>query len=177
MKYKSLILAIFTTITFSQEKSLKSKDFKNYTKENKESKKKIDGTILKELDFIDINGVKHNLNSLKGKVVLLHFWFIQCKPCVKEFPKLNILKSKFNDKNVEFFAVTWNNKKDLNKFFEKNRLDYNIVPSDIKLKNKFNINIFPSDILIDKEGKVEYINDLLSFEVTKRIERKINKLL
>jgi thiol-disulfide isomerase/thioredoxin len=108
---------------------------------------------------------------------LLHFWFIQCKPCVKEFPKLNILKSKFNDKNVEFFAVTWNNKKDLNKFFEKNRLDYNIVPSDIKLKNKFNINIFPSDILIDKEGKVEYINDLLSFEVTKRIERKINKLL
>jgi thiol-disulfide isomerase/thioredoxin len=28
-------------------------------------------------------------------VIVLNFWFTQCKPCVAEFPELNELKEKY----------------------------------------------------------------------------------
>lgn len=33
--------------------------------------------------------------SLKGKVVVMNFWFIGCKPCVAEMPALNRLVERY----------------------------------------------------------------------------------
>lgn len=166
---------------FSQEHDSKSKKdlndkYKALEKQKKELRNEIDGSILEELNFEDINGNKHSLESLQGKVVVLNFWFIQCKPCVKEFPDLNQLTAKFKEDAVAFFAVTWNDKNSLLKFLETHDLEYTVVP-DSKLIKKFQIPHYPFHIIIDQQGKVEYINEVLSFNVIKKIERKINKLL
>jgi len=184
MKFKTsilIILALVSLKTFSQEKkSISQKElndkYKAIKKEKKELRKQIDGSILNELSFEDINGNKHTLESLKGKIIVMNFWFIQCKPCVKEFPDLNALKMKFKDKSVAFFAVTWNDKNSLIKFLETTKLDFTVVP-DGKLIDKFKIPYYPYNIIIDKKGKVEYVNDLLSLNLIKKIERKVNKLL
>jgi len=184
MKFKTsilIILALVSLKTFSQEKkSISQKElnekYKAIEKEKKELRKQIDGSILNELSFEDINGNKHTLESLKGKIIVMNFWFIQCKPCVKEFPDLNALKMKFKDKSVEFFAVTWNDKNSLIKFLETTKLDFTVVP-DGKLIDKFKIPYYPYNIIIDKKGKVEYVNDVLSLNLIKKIERKVNKLL
>ena len=184
MKFKTSILIIFALIsvnTFSQERNTKSQKelndkYKTIEKEKKKLRKQIDGSILEELSFEDINGNKHTLESLKGRIVVLNFWFIQCKPCVKEFPDLNKLKMKFKDKSVDFFAVTWNDKNSLIKFLETNKLNYTVVP-DGKLIQKFKIPYYPYNIIIDKKGKVEYVTDVLSLNLMNKIERKINKLL
>ena len=167
--------------TFCQEKKAQpdkqlNDKYKVIEKEKKEIRKQIDGSILHELSFEDINGNKHTLESLKGKIVVLNFWFIQCKPCVKEFPDLNKLKKKFKGESVEFFAVTWNNKNSIIKFLETTTLDFTVVP-DTKLIKKFKIPYYPYNIIIDKNGKVEYVNDVLSLNIIKKIERKIIKLL
>ncbi|BAO76594.1 hypothetical protein WPG_2364 [Winogradskyella sp. PG-2] len=83
---------------------------------------------------------------------------------------------KFKDKSVEFFAVTWNDKNSLIKFLETTKLDFTVVP-DGKLIDKFKIPYYPYNIIIDKKGKVEYVNDVLSLNLIKKIERKMNKLL
>ncbi len=184
MTYKiftSIIVFLITVSTFSQEKHTKSNNdlnarYKTLEKEKKQLRNQIDGSILKELNFEDINGNKHTLESLQGKVVVLNFWFIQCKPCIKEFPDLNELTTKFKKDSVSFFAVTWNDKSSLHKFLETHQLEYTVVP-DGKLIKKFQIPHYPFHIIIDQQGKVEYINEVLSFNVIKKIERKINKLL
>ena len=100
MKAKLILLII--TISFSQiygqenRTRIDEDSLKIIQKEKKEQKKQIDGSTLTELSFEDINGKNYNLNSLKGKIIVLNFWFIQCKPCVEEFPDLNKLKKEFN---------------------------------------------------------------------------------
>ncbi len=52
------------------------------------------------------NGDTIDLQSLRGKVVLLDFYFMNCKPCREKFPALEKLKSAFNDRNdVEIIGV------------------------------------------------------------------------
>ncbi len=155
------------------EKEIQERKKASKTKlnEDKSLRKELNGSILKELNFEDINGKKHNLNSLKGKVVVLNFWFIQCKPCVAEFPELNDLKKKFKSKPVEFFAISWNDRKSLDQFFETHKLDFTVIPNGRDLNEKFKIPYFPFHIIIDQNGKTEYIKNF------KKMSSKINKLL
>ena len=184
MKFKTLILIIIALIslnTFGQEKkSISQKElndrYKAFEKEKKEKRKQIDGSVLNELSFTDINGNNHTLESLKGKIIVMNFWFTQCKPCIEEFPDLNELKKKFKNKPVEFFAVTGQGKSSLIKFLETKKLDFTVV-SDVKLIEKFKIPYYPYKLIIDKKGKVEYVSDVLSLNIIKKIERKVNKLL
>jgi peroxiredoxin len=165
-------------------KELSKEEIKNKEIEQKrkgkaenEYRNELDGSKLTELNLEDINGVKFNLENLKGKVIVLNFWFTQCKPCVEEFPELNNLKEKYKNQEVEFFAVTWNNKETIEKFLLNHKLDFNIVPNGKSIIDKFKIPHYPYNIVIDKYGKVEYINDVLVFNVIKKIDNKIDQLL
>src|ERR687893_223477 len=61
-----------------------------------------------------MDGKKFELASLRGKVVVINFWFTGCPPCIEEMPKLNELVEKFKDKDVVFIAPTWDNEATLN---------------------------------------------------------------
>ena len=152
-------------------------EYKNKLKEEKEFRNKLEGTTIDELNLEDINGSKFNLENLKGKVIVLNFWFTQCKPCVAEFPELNELKEKFKSQPVAFFAVTWNNKETIDKFLLNHKLDFTIIPNGTLLIDKFKIPHYPYNILIDKKGRVEYINDVLVLNVLKKLKHKIDESL
>ena len=63
------------------------------------------GKAIGSFSAKDINGNKFKLKDLKGKVVVINFWFIGCKFCRTEIPELNevVLGCK-NDPNVVFFS-------------------------------------------------------------------------
>lgn len=48
-------------------------------------------TVAPPFSVTDINGNEYSLESLKGKIIVLNFWFVECKPCVQEMPELNEL--------------------------------------------------------------------------------------
>lgn len=75
----------------------------------------------------DINGNNYSLESLKGKVIVINFWFVECKPCVMEMPELNKLVEKYKNKEVVFLGFAMNEKDKIEKFLKTTTYKYNIV--------------------------------------------------
>lgn len=58
-----------------------------------------------------INGDTIELKKLRGKVVVINFWFIGCAPCIAEIPALNKLAEEYESEDVVFIAFSENTKK------------------------------------------------------------------
>ncbi len=53
----------------------------------------------------DLTGRVVDLNALRGKVVILNFWKIDCQPCTAEKPILERLHRKYGPRGLEIVAV------------------------------------------------------------------------
>ena len=108
------------------------------------------------LDFIatDLNGKTYKLSDLKGKVVVLNFWFTKCGPCIAEMPQLNTLVSNFKDKDVVFLALTFNEKGVVNQFLESNPFKYTILANANDVIKMYGVNSYPTSIIINKKGEI-----------------------
>jgi len=110
----------------------------------------------KALDFIvtDLNGNTIKLSDLKGKVVVLNFWFTKCGPCVVEMPKLNELVKEYKNKDVVFLAITFNKKGVVENFLFDTTFDYTIVTDANDVITMYGVQSYPTSIVINKEGKI-----------------------
>jgi thiol-disulfide isomerase/thioredoxin len=92
--------------------------------------------------------------ELRGKVVVLNFWFTGCLPCVAEFPALNKLVEEFTGKDVVFIAMAREDEKRLKPFLQKRKFDYAIVPNAAEPTVQFGALKFPTHIIVDKKGNI-----------------------
>lgn len=167
---------VYKKLSTKEKKELDSNQKKEITNNRKKYKLQ-DETILQELNFKDIDGRNFTLDSLKGKVIVINFWFIGCSPCVAEIPDLNKIQEKFKDKEVAFLAVTFDSKKNLEEFIKKKPFHFTIIPNSMNIIRKFYVNAYPTNIIIDKERKIHTIDDLLVLDLMKKIENKIEEYL
>jgi peroxiredoxin len=58
-----------------------------------------------DMTLKDLNGRQITLSSLRGKVVLLNFWKIDCPPCSMEKPILERVFRKYADRGLQVLAV------------------------------------------------------------------------
>jgi peroxiredoxin len=111
-----------------------------------------------------MDGKLIDMAQLRGKVVVVNLWFINCPNCVQEIKMLNQLVDDYKDnKDVVFIGLASSNKADLEKFLKKNPFKYQVVPDAMMIiLSKFGtpdqtgeINIpFPMHYVIDREGDV-----------------------
>jgi thiol-disulfide isomerase/thioredoxin len=112
---------------------------------------------LPELEFTDLEGNFYNLAALKGKVVVLNFWFISCKPCVIEIPELNEIVEHFKgQKEVVFLAFAKDNPEKLEAFLSKKPYQYKIIPNSKPFFQQLGIDSFPTHIIIDQESIIRF---------------------
>ena len=108
------------------------------------SAKLIDGTLL-------------NHSDLKGKVVVLNFWFIACAACREETPRLNAFSAKFrNDPNIEFVAMTADPRSSVKKYLTSHHFAYKMTADAGAALKMFVVGGYPKNIVIGKDGKIAY---------------------
>jgi thiol-disulfide isomerase/thioredoxin len=56
------------------------------------------GERFPDLAFTTPAGVKQSVSSLRGKLVLVHFWGSWCPPCLRELPSLDLLQQILDDR-------------------------------------------------------------------------------
>jgi thiol-disulfide isomerase/thioredoxin len=102
----------------------------------------------------DLNGATYDLAALKGKVVVLNFWFVGCAPCREEMPALNRLVKHFNGKDVVFMSLALEGTKELQPFLKKNPFKYAVIPEARTIAEKYGIEGYPTHYIINKKGEV-----------------------
>lgn len=127
------------------------------------------GKFAKDFTATDINGNKITLSELKGKIVVLNFWFTQCKPCINEIPKLNKLADKY--KNVVFISITFNKEEVVKKFLKNHIFNYKHIAQNDLIIDDYQASAFPTHLIIDQKGEIIFrkIGDFID-EMNVKIE-------
>jgi peroxiredoxin len=106
----------------------------------------------------DLDGKIYKLDDLKGKTVVLNFWFTACMPCRDEMPGLNeLVKSYHADPNVVFIAITFDEAAKVKAFLKDRNFDYQIAPGQAGLIKFYGIAAYPTNVIIDKTGHVYFM--------------------
>lgn len=115
----------------------------------------LDSTNLLKLINTKLKSKIFKSVTKKNKLNIITFWNSKCKPCIEEIDSLNILVSKY--RNVNFSALTTENRSELINFLKAKTFLYNIFYKQDILKDKLYITAFPTHILIDKDMQVREI--------------------
>jgi peroxiredoxin len=132
------------------------------TKEFRLQKVPQEGMSAPNFKVRTLDGQSISLADLRGKVVVLSFWFIGCPACRNMEPKLNEFKSRFTGDDVVFLAMTFDPKEELEKYLKKERFDYLQVADAKEAMSSFAFRGFPKNIVIDKQGKIVYWRSTIS---------------
>lgn len=113
---------------------------------------------------IDMSGNRIDTAALRGKVVVLNLWFVNCPNCIDEIKQLNALVEQYKGRSeVVFLGLAASRKPDLEKFLVKNPFKYTIIPNaQMIILSKFgtpdksgNIDVpFPMHYVLDRDGNV-----------------------
>jgi len=135
------------------------------------------GTDASNFSATDINGNEYSLNSLKGKIIVMNFWFVECKPCVMEMPELNKLVENYKNKDVVFLGFATNDKAKIDSFLKKKNFSYNIIPSSKKIAAEYKVLGYPTHIILDENSKTVYSTSGLGPTTISDIEKTIEHLI
>jgi peroxiredoxin len=128
-------------------------------------------------DVQDLDGATLKLDNLRGKVVVLNFWFIACPPCRSEMPVLNELVDKYQDRGVVFVAFAADPPEALRDFLESHKFQYRVVPDATPIAERFGVRGAPTHIIIDPEGRFSKIVYGEIVDVETDLEEPIERLL
>lgn len=130
-----------------------------------------------------MDGQTVELDSLKGKVVLITFWNTRCPICDSEIPKLNQIANSYKGKDVVFLGLTTDNPTRVESFLKMKPFNFNIIPSSFGVLMKYadrdrsgNISMgYPAYFLINQNGEVELKDS--GWDKTAKLNAQINRLL
>ena len=109
----------------------------------------------------DLDGDTVSSKALRGKVVVLNFWYAGCPPCRAEAKYLNKVHDQFAGKDVAFVGVNVRDERDTAEAFERTfGVDYPTVldarsgAMQLALSGQVAPNAVPATIVLDKQGRV-----------------------
>lgn len=138
------------------------------------------GVAAPDFQAVTLDGKRIQLSKLKGKVVVLDFWYTHCMPCIQEMPGFNKLVDYYANKNVVFISITFDSTKDVKKFLTEQPFKFQIIANNDTIRRYIFklISAWPYSIIINKEGKITDISGGSKEELTFNYFRnKIDKLL
>ena len=123
---------------------------------------------------------KLSLKSLRGKIVLLTFWFPACGPCREEFPHFQAVIDKFKGKNVVYIGINVFSAQDpyVAPFMQNTK--YSFIPlrgSSEFAATYYGVQSEPESFLIDKEGKIIFKDFRINAANERTLELMISSLL
>ncbi len=106
------------------------------------------------------SGENFRLAEQRGKVVMINFWASWCAPCRQEMPLLNELYQRYERAGFTLFGVNVEQNPDAaKKFLDTVGVSFPILyDSETTVSRAYNVNAMPTTVMVDRDGKVRYVN-------------------
>ncbi len=149
--------------------SLRDKNFQKYTSEEYNSVRQNEksfnnnsyiGTKAIDWTLPSMNGDSVHLSQLKGKLIMLEFWFPYCTGCVQAIPDINEIQEAYKNKGLMVYGVEFQRPDSLglSEYIAKTKIKYPTLYSGKKVALKYRVSSGPTVFLINREGRIVYAN-------------------
>jgi peroxiredoxin len=138
------------------------------------------GTVAPDFILKNLNGDDVQLSQFRGKVVLIDFWAIFCKPCIIALPKIQEIHEKYNNKELVVLAINVSEEKNkIQEFIEENDYTFQVLlgSGNMNVQKNYGVINIPHTYIIDKQGKVAYSHIEYGPNNEKQLVTEIYKLL
>jgi thiol-disulfide isomerase/thioredoxin len=104
-----------------------------------------------------VDGSTLEMNSFRGKVIVINFWATWCGPCLTELPLFEKIIAKFkDDKDVVFLALTTDEDRELvAPYLKQYKFDIPVSHAEY-LDDFFVVTSIPTTIILDRKGGVAF---------------------
>jgi thiol-disulfide isomerase/thioredoxin len=130
-------------------------------------------------DFITtrVGGGDFQLSSLRGRVILLNFWSVDCPACKTQMPVLTKLYKKYGRESLEIVGVCLDRESVVKRFLNVINIDYILVSVNQDMANKYGgaLQFLPFTLLVDREGNIA--QKYVGFRTFSVIDGDIKELL
>lgn len=139
MKFVAILISLFSFINWSNDATPTLKPAPDF-------------------DLVSIEGKRVKLDDLKGKVILVEFWFVQCPGCKRSIPFLNKLQSKYSKDKFEIIGIEYMNanKGAVVDYVKNNRINYTTLLFGKTVAARYDVFGGPTFALIDQNGTIVY---------------------
>jgi thiol-disulfide isomerase/thioredoxin len=131
------------------------------------------------LDFVlkDMNGADVDMQSFKGKIILLNFWATWCGPCKAEIPSLVELQTQYADDLVVLGLSIDDPAEKLRPYAAEFKMNYPVLVGGREDVQEAFGPLFgvPVSVIIDREGKIAMKHSGMASK--EQLERHIKTLL
>jgi peroxiredoxin len=117
------------------------------------------GQQFPDINCLNMNNKKFSRGIfLKNKLTLVDFWYSNCSPCRRQFPKMRDLYKQYGDKGFDIVGISvdkteyrkeWENLIVKEELVWQQYLDINGVEA-----KRLSISAYPTNFLIDNTGKI-----------------------
>jgi len=182
-QYEEFKLIDFSPIVDDSKLTLESipvevtlKDYEPY----KEPDPLPEGSPAPDWSLPTLMGDTIRLADLKGKVVLLDFFYKSCAPCCAAMPVLQGLYDKYKDKGFIMLGIDPIDdpiEDEMEDFLAKRGITYTILFAERELSSTYRISGYPTLFFLDREGKIAKVHRGYKKDMEEELEAEIVKLL
>ena len=173
---KNLIILILVSLSFSVLAQPTEEQIRQ-VEEAKKEVKRMKGQPFPSFELRGLDGTIYKSEELRGKILLINFWFSRCGPCIMEMPEMNEMVEKYGSDEVVFLAPTFDNTEVVNKFLSRRPFDYQIVPDVKDFCLELNVRSYPTHFVVNREGIIEKVVIGYSVMTVGSLRKSLRKLL
>jgi cytochrome c biogenesis protein CcmG/thiol:disulfide interchange protein DsbE len=139
----------------------------------------VNGRTAPSVKLRGIDGSTVELETLKGKVLLVDFWASWCLPCKAVIPAMNDLHQELQAKGVEVLAINVDERRRNAEAFLAETPHTLRVLLDAKMTaaDAFQVRQIPTAFLIDRAGVIRYTHEGYTVETIGTFRSEIGALL
>ena len=131
--------------------------------------------VFPNLTFTALDGVSQiDLESVRGRPVLMTFWASWCGPCRQELPELEKLVDELAEEGFVLITINMDQTPAMGvRFLQQNDIDVPAYRMDPRALTQLGVKALPTNVLLDREGRPVQIYRGYSPEVPGEIRRLI----